>query len=75
MQQCWEEGWWDYDLDHACSEYGGCQFTRVCKSNDPEAWLPMYFEKRVWDPLARREMTVEEYEASWGHKSGGITTS
>jgi hypothetical protein len=67
MQACWEEGWWDYDLDHACAEYGGCQFQRVCKSDHPESWLPMYFERRVWDPLARRQMSIEEYEASWGH--------
>jgi len=67
MQQCWEEGWWDFNLDHACAEYGGCQFTRVCKSATPESWLPMYFEQRVWDPLARKQLTVAEYEASWGH--------
>lgn len=71
MQQCWEEGWWDYDLDHACAEYGGCQFQRVCKSSDPEIWLPMQFEQRVWDPLARRTLSVEEYEAEWGHKREG----
>lgn len=68
MQRMWEEGWWDYALDHACAEYGGCSMTQVCKSSDPETWLPSYFEKRVWDPLLRKEMTVEEYEASWGHE-------
>jgi hypothetical protein len=67
MQECWESGWWDYDLDHACAEYGGCSFQRVCKSANPESWLPMQFERRVWDPLARRQMSVEEYEKSWGH--------
>jgi hypothetical protein len=67
MQQCWEEGWWDYDLDHACAEYGGCGFQRVCKSSDPETWLPMYFEQKVWDPLERRQLTVEEHHAKWGH--------
>jgi hypothetical protein len=67
MLACWGEGWWDYDLDHACSEYGGCQFQRVCKSDSPDTWLPMYFEKRVWDPLERKVLTVEEFEASWGH--------
>lgn len=66
--QCWKEGYWDFALDGACTEYGGCPFTRVCKSSDPEAWLPMYFEQRVWDPLARAETTVEAYEESWGHK-------
>jgi hypothetical protein len=75
MRQCWEEGYWDWDLDHACAEYGGCPFTQVCKSAQPESWLDTYFERRVWDPLARRQMTVAEYEASWGHNSPGNTTS
>lgn len=69
MIRCWEQGWWDYALDSACSEYGGCSLTRICKSSDPETWLPMYFEKRVWDPLARRELSVTEWEESWGHTS------
>lgn len=58
-------GGWDYDLDSACEAYGGCAFKSVCRSPDPAAWLPMYFEQRVWDPLARKQMTVEEYEAKW----------
>jgi hypothetical protein len=70
----WEEGHYDFSLDHACAEYGGCSMVSVCKSPDPETWLPMYFTKRVWDPLARREMTVEEYEASWGEGGGELTS-
>ena len=69
LEAMWKEGWYDFALDHACAEYGGCSMVQVCKSADPERWLPMYFEQRVWDPLARREMTVAEYEASWGHES------
>lgn len=67
MISCWESGWWDYNLDHACAEYGGCSMIPICKANNPDEWLSMYFEQRVWDPLARRELTVEEHEASWGH--------
>lgn len=67
MIQQWRSGYWDYSLDGACNDYGGCPFTRVCKSSDPESWLPVYFEQRVWDPLARKETTVQEYEASWDH--------
>lgn len=67
MIQCWREGYWDYALDGGCTEYGGCSFTRVCKSAEPESWLPVYFEQRVWDPLLRKELTVAEFEASWGH--------
>jgi len=63
----WREGYWDFALDHACAEYGGCNMIDICKSPDPETWLPMRFERRVWDPLARKELTVEEWEKSWGH--------
>jgi hypothetical protein len=65
MIKCWEEGWWDYNLDHACAEYGGCSLQSVCKSPDPMTWLPMSFEQRVWDPLAKKEMTVAEWEKQW----------
>lgn len=63
MIESWKSGHWDYNLDHACTEYGGCSLTTICKSKDPEAWLPMYFTQRVWDPLARKELSVAEYEA------------
>lgn len=64
----WEDGYWDFSLDHACAEYGGCSMVNVCKSSSPESWLPMYFEQRVWDPLARKELSVAEWEASWNHQ-------
>ena len=63
MIQSWKDGWWDYNLDHACSEYGGCPFTTVCKSSDPETWIKQYFVQRVWDPLAKKEKTLEEYNS------------
>jgi PD-(D/E)XK nuclease superfamily len=66
MIRCWKEGYWDYSLDNACNDYGGCAFTSICKESEPEAFLPIKFVKRVWDPLARKQLTVEEYEASWG---------
>jgi len=66
MEKCWRDGYWDYNLDHSCNDYAGCPFRDlVCKSQDPEPWLELYFEKRVWDPLARKQLTVEEYEAQW----------
>ena len=67
MRRMWEEGYWDYNLDGACTEYGGCSFVQVCKSSDPETWLPVKFEQKVWDPLLREEKSVAEYEESWGH--------
>lgn len=67
MIAMWTEGYWDYNLEGACNDYGGCTFTKICKSSDPEAYLPMYFTKKVWDPLARQELSEAEFEASWGH--------
>lgn len=64
MIKCWKEGYWDWNLDHACSEYGGCALRSVCKSPDPEAWLQTYFIPRVWNPLLREEQTIEEYNES-----------
>lgn len=55
MIRMWEAGEWDYNLDHACAEYGGCTFVQVCKSADPQPWLDLYYEKRIWDPLTREE--------------------
>lgn len=68
MIQCWRDGWWDFDMGEACGSYGGCSLTSICKSQDPEAWLPVRMERRVWDPLARRELTVQEWEESWNHQ-------
>lgn len=68
MIQMWSEGYWDHNLDHACGEYGGCSMVEICKSPTPDDWLPIYFEQRVWDPLARRQLSVEEWEKSWDHK-------
>lgn len=64
MIECWESGYWDWNLDHACTEYGGCALRDVCKSSDPEKWLESYFVPRVWNPLLRAEQTLDEYNES-----------
>lgn len=55
MIAMWEEGYFDYNLDHSCGEYGGCLFLQPCKSPDPQPWLEMYYARRVWNPLSREE--------------------
>jgi hypothetical protein len=59
LQRAWEEGYYDFNLGEACASYGGCQFTNVCKSDDPDTWLPMYFERKRWDPLERTETLLD----------------
>jgi len=51
-QRCWEEGYYDYNLDEACTLYSGCPFKPLCTTPNPQAWLSQY-HVRVWDPLAR----------------------
>lgn len=58
----WESGVWDYNLDSACTEYGGCDFLQCCTSPDPGPWLETYFERRKWDPLSRTETLLVEGE-------------
>lgn len=60
MMQAWESGYYDFNLDHACAEYGGCPFRGVCQMQRPEPLLAMHFERRRWDPVARTENVLED---------------
>lgn len=60
MIASWESGIWDFNLDHACAEYGGCPFRGVCQLVQPEHLLRQQFERRIWDPVRRVETLVEE---------------
>lgn len=58
----WRAGEFEWNLADSCSSYGGCAFRPICKS-PPETrpeWLPMYFERRLWDPLRRIEVPLED---------------
>lgn len=60
MIECWKTDTWDYDLDTACTNYGGCLFLDICSSNIPERLLEAEFTKRVWDPLKREEISYDK---------------
>jgi len=51
----WKTGRWRYNLDHSCTEYGGCGFREVCKMEDEQPWLEQFFERRKWNPVTREE--------------------
>lgn len=55
---CYSRDRWRYNLDHACTEYGGCGFRTVCKSEDEGPWLEQYFERRQWNPITREEIKL-----------------
>lgn len=58
MIAAWESGYWDYNLDHACTEYGGCPFKGVCQMRDPQTLLEQQFQRRHWDPVLRVETVL-----------------
>ena len=58
MMRMWNEGYFDYSLDAACNEYGGCVFRQACISKDPQPWLNNGFIKKRWNPLTRTEDEV-----------------
>lgn len=57
--QCWSEGYWDWSLDHACTEYGGCMFRPVCLLQDGTPLLQLNFERKAWDPMTRTERLLD----------------
>lgn len=62
MITAWGQGYFDLNLDHACSEYGGCPFRSVCQMRDPSALLLQQFQRRQWNPVTRTETVLEEQE-------------
>lgn len=46
----WDEGYFDYNLADACTNYGLCIFRDMCQSADPSPWASNY-EVRRWNPL------------------------
>jgi len=60
MIRCWEEGYFDFNLDHACTEYGGCLFRQACLMADPLPLLQQQFRRRKWDPVTRTETLLED---------------
>jgi hypothetical protein len=62
--ECWKQDEWLHDLDSACAEYGGCQFRQCCQSEDETPWLETSFERRHWDPVARKETLLDPPNAN-----------
>lgn len=51
MIRCWEDDYWDYNLDDTCNSYRGCPYTTLCTSPNPEPWEATHYTKSVWSPL------------------------
>lgn len=50
IRRSWDEGYWDFNLADACTQYGGCSFKDLCTSEHPENWYNNFVVRR-WNPL------------------------
>jgi len=56
MIAAWDSGYFDFNLDHACAEWGGCAYRQICSIQDPTDFFEASFERREWLPLTREEI-------------------
>jgi PD-(D/E)XK nuclease superfamily len=59
MLHCYKTNRWRHTYDHACSDFGGCQFQDICDMEDQVPWLERGFERKHWDPITRKETPLE----------------
>jgi hypothetical protein len=52
IRRAWDEGYWDYDLADACTDYGSCIFLDACTSRDPDMWNNNFVVSH-WNPLSK----------------------
>lgn len=45
-----ESGYWAYNFGDACSSYGGCSFSDLCRAANPDNWMNNY-EPNLWTPV------------------------
>lgn len=38
-----------------CGNYGGCSFSMLCESPNPDAWIPIHFAENTWNPLHKED--------------------
>ena len=53
MIHSWETNRYSFALGGSCSHYGGCEFRRLCQSQNPQSWIDAYYINRHWNPLAK----------------------
>lgn len=57
IRRAWDEGYFDFNLNEACTAYGMCPFMDRCTSPHPDRWNDNYTRKQ-WNPLAKNPIAV-----------------
>lgn len=52
MVDCWQSGYFDYNLGDTCTSYGLCSYHQLCSTREPEIWFGEYSREK-WDPITR----------------------
>lgn len=54
LRRSWDEGYFDYNMGDACTQYGNCVFLTSCTAppEQEEAWLSDFAVRR-WNPLLK----------------------
>jgi hypothetical protein len=53
--ECWNSGYFDFNLADSCTSYSHCPFVTLCASPQPENWYSSY-EVQRWNPLSRNPL-------------------
>jgi len=53
MIRMWKQDYYDFEIDTACGNYGGCKYLTLCTSQDPKPWIEAEYEEHHWNPLKR----------------------
>jgi hypothetical protein len=53
MIEDWKCNSFGYALGASCSSYSGCEYKRLCLTQDQDSILSIYFQQRHWNPLAK----------------------
>ena len=59
MIRDWKRGYWSWDLNSSCSDYGGCSYLGLCTVKNPDEWAKSEYEIRRWNPVKGEEEEVE----------------
>lgn len=53
MVEAWRKAQFSYALGAACSAYGGCEFKRLCLTQNLDSQIQAYYKQRHWNPLEK----------------------
>ena len=60
MVEDFKSNTWNYSFGEACTNYGGCPFSRLCDKENWQDWWQQYFEIDHWNPIRKKKVDGEQ---------------